>query len=520
VAADADQDGTAAGPAGQGDNPAAAAGRGEINGTDGDQGEIVGIAPAPDGPVSVIDYSELIPNNVGLATDRKLQRALESWQPKFLDWWANLGPSVPTKDVYLRTAIAVGRDGWANFARVPMEQYRWGIFLSERNPDRRVGFGQHLGEPAWQEVPGEYRADLRRLLVVQGDTEPASVEQQRHLGRTAPSLYDMRNLFQVNVEEGRHLWAMVYLLHAYFGRDGRDEAEQLLQRNSGDVDKPRILGAFNEETTDWLSFFMFTYFTDRDGKYQLGTLKESGFDPLARTCEFMLREEAHHMFVGTTGVQRTVERTAALIAAHGTDDLWEHGGIPFAVIQKYLNFQFSVSLDLFGSETSSNVASYYTAGLKGRWMETRRKDDHLLADGSMEIPVVQDGAIATRTVPLLTALNLDLRNEYMEDCARGIRRWNREFEQAGLEQRLTLPHEGFNRKVGAFAGYPVSPSGELLDPAEWARRSDGWLPTAEDRERVAGLMQPHYEPGEFASWIAPPGVGINDLPVEYDYVRF
>ena len=145
---------------------------------------------------------------------------------------------MPTKDVYLRTAIAVGRDGWANFARVPMEQYRWGIFLSERDPDRQIGFGQHLGEPAWQEVPGEYRSDLRRLLVVQGDTEPASVEQQRHLGATAPSLYDMRNLFQVNVEEGRHLWAMVYLLHAYFGRDGREEAEQLLRRHSGDLGQP------------------------------------------------------------------------------------------------------------------------------------------------------------------------------------------------------------------------------------------------------------------------------------------
>ncbi|MGD0685257.1 MAG: benzoyl-CoA 2,3-epoxidase subunit BoxB [Streptosporangiaceae bacterium] len=520
MTATADQGQTAGAGASQGQTAGAVTGRGEIRGADADQGEIVGIAPAPDGPVSVIDYSELIPNNVGLATDRRLQRALESWQPKFLGWWASLGPSVPTRDVYLRTAIAVGRDGWANFARVPMEQYRWGIFLSERDPDRRVGFGRHLGEPAWQEVPGEYRADLRRLLVVQGDTEPASVEQQRHLGMTAPSLYDMRNLFQVNVEEGRHLWAMVYLLHAYFGRDGRDEAEQLLQRNSGDPDKPRILGAFNEETTDWLSFFMFTYFTDRDGKYQLGTLKESGFDPLARTCEFMLREEAHHMFVGTTGVQRTVERTAALLKEHDTDDLWDHGAIPLSVIQKYLNFQFSVSLDLFGSETSSNVASYYTAGLKGRWMETRRKDDHLLAGGTMEVPQVQEGAISTRTVPLLTALNLDLRNEYMEDCARGIRRWNRELDRAGLPQRLTLPHEGFNRKVGAFAGQSVSPSGELLDPARWARLSAGWLPTAEDRARVAALMLPHYEPGEFASWIAPPGVGINDLPVEYDYVRF
>jgi benzoyl-CoA 2,3-dioxygenase component B len=190
------------------------------------------------------------------------------------------------------------------------------------------------------------------------------------------------------------------------------------------------------------------------------------------------------------------------------------------VIQKYLNFQFAVSLDLFGSETSSNAAAYYTAGLKGRWMETRRSDDHLLAGQTSEVPVVQDGAISARTVPLLTALNLDLRHEYTLDCARGLRRWNKELEDAGLQQRLTLPHEGFNRKVGTFAGHHISPDGRLLEREDWERQAPDWLPTADDRARVAGLMLPHYEPGEFASWIAPPGVGINDLPVEYDYVRF
>jgi benzoyl-CoA 2,3-epoxidase subunit B len=217
-----------------------------------------------------IDYTERIPNNVDLHNDRRLQRALESWQPKFLTWWSDMGPALATRDVYLRTAINVGRDGWAQFGHVVVEDYRWGIFLAERAGDRQIAFGAHKGEPVWQQVPGEYRADLQRLIVIQGDTEPASVEQQRNLGATAPSLYDLRNLFQVNVEEGRHLWAMVYLLHAYFGREGRDEAEALLQRNSGSVDSPRILGAFNEETPDWLSFFMFTYFTDRDGKYSWG----------------------------------------------------------------------------------------------------------------------------------------------------------------------------------------------------------------------------------------------------------
>jgi benzoyl-CoA 2,3-epoxidase subunit B len=479
-----------------------------------------GAAPAPSGPLSWVDYSQRIPNNVNLATDRKLQRALEGWQPRFLDWWRTLGPSIPTRDVYLRTAVAVGRDGWAHFDRIPMEQYRWGIFLAERDPDRTVNFGRHKGEPAWQEVPGEYRSDLRRLIVVQGDTEPASVEQQRHLGMTAPSLYDMRNLFQVNVEEGRHLWAMVYLLHAYFGRDGREEADELLRRHSGDYDSPRILGAFNEETTDWLSFFMFTYFTDRDGKYQLGTLKESGFDPLARTCTFMLKEEAHHMFVGTTGVQRTVERTAQLMCDRRTDAVAEYGGIPLAVIQKYLNFQYSVSLDLFGAETSSNAANYYAAGLKGRWMETRRDDDHQLTHDVTEIPIVADDRITARTVPMLTALNLDLRREYTDDCASGIKRWNRVLETTGLEQRLYLPHEGFNRRVGSFAGHWLSPAGELIDEATWRKKAGEWLPTADDRAQVAALMLPQHEPGKFASWIAPPAAGINDLPVEYDYVRF
>jgi benzoyl-CoA 2,3-dioxygenase component B len=479
-----------------------------------------GAAPAPGGPLSRVDYSQRIPNNVNLAGDRRLQRALETWQPNFRTWWQRLGPSLEHRDVYLRTAIAVGRDGWAHFGRVKMADYRWGIFLAERDPDRRIAFGQHRGEPAWQAVPGEYRASLQRLIVVQGDTEPASVEQQRHLGDTAPSLYDLRNLFQVNVEEGRHLWAMVYLLHAYFGRDGREEAEQLLRRHSGDRDAPRILGAFNEEMTDWLQFFMYTYFTDRDGKYQLGTLKESGFDPLARTCEFMLKEEAHHMFVGTTGVQRTVQRTAELMRAHGTEDIWAYGGIPMPVLQRYLNFQFAVSMDLFGSEQSTNAGRYFTTGLKGRWGETRRRDDHVLLGQQREMNVVRDGRISTATVPLLNSLNLDLRDEYVADCRNGVRRWNQALEDAGLEQRLILPHEGFFRQVGVYAGHHISPAGEVLDAATWAAHRDEWLPTPDDRAQVAALMTPHYDEGDFAGWLAPPPQGINSMPVEYDYVRF
>src|SRR5512142_2765329 len=268
-----------------------------------------------------INYSEKIPNNVDLANDRALQRALEHWQPRFLDWWSEMGPNpCSTADVCLRTAVGVDAEGWAQYGAVRMPDYRWGIFLADPVPDRRIGFGDHMGEPVWQQIPGEYRNALRRIVVSQADTEPASVEQQRLLGRTCPSLYDLRNLFQVNVEEGRHLWAMVYLLHTYFGRDGREEAEDLLARRSGDADKPRILGAFNEPNNDWLSFYMFAYFTDRDGKFQLKALAESGFDPLARTCQFMLTEESHHMFVGDTGIGRVVRRTVEVMNELKTDD--------------------------------------------------------------------------------------------------------------------------------------------------------------------------------------------------------
>ncbi len=409
-----------------------------------------------------MELGERIPNNVGLSEDRRLKRALEGWQPRFLDWWREAGPiAYQDRDIYLRTAVSVGQEGWAHFDYVKMPDYRWGIFLAEPEPQRTVGFGDRFGQPVWQEVPGELRADLRRLIVVQGDTEPASVEQQRHLCDTAPSLYDLRNLFQVNVEEGRHLWAMVYLLHGFFGRDGREEADELLVRRSGDSDRPRILGAFNEPTPDWLSFFMFTYFTDRDGKFQLASLAESGFDPLARTCQFMLKEEAHHMFVGAGGVGRVVQRTAELMREHDTDDVSAYGGINVDTLQRYLNLHYSVSLDLFGAETSTNAANYFAAGLKGRFREASRDDDHRLHDSSAVVPVVEGGAAAARSVPALSALNNTLRDDYIDDCQNGVDRWNRTLAPVGAE--LRLPHVGFHRAVGAFGGCHFTPGGASGD---------------------------------------------------------
>ena len=468
--------------------------------------------------MSTVDIEATIPNNVDLAGDRRLQRALESWQPKFVSWWKELGPvAFQDHDVYLRTAISVGQEGWAHFDHVKMPDYRWGIFLADPETDRRIAFGDHLGDPVWHDVPGEYRSDLRRLIVVQGDTEPASVEQQRSLCLTAPSLYDLRNLFQVNVEEGRHLWAMVYLLHRYFGRDGRDEADEMLERHSGDHDRPRILGAFNEPTPDWLSFFFFTYFTDRDGKFQLASLRESGFDPLSRTCDFMLKEEAHHMFVGTSGVGRVVQRTVELMKEHDTDEVGPHGGLDVALLQRYLNFHYTVSLDLFGAETSTNAANYYAAGLKGRFQEERRADDHRLQASTRAVPRVSGDTLTTRDVPELSALNETLRDDYVADCQKGVERWNRALADVGMQ--LALPHVGFNRAVGEFAGHRVSPDGRVLSEAEWQDGVTRWLPTDTDREHVQSLMHGVTEPGLMAGWVAPPSAGIHAKPIDFEYVR-
>ncbi|MEP7029854.1 MAG: benzoyl-CoA 2,3-epoxidase subunit BoxB [Pseudolabrys sp.] len=473
-----------------------------------------------------VDYDGLIPNNVGLGSDVRVKRALEKWHPGYINWWKDMGPEgFQEKLVYLRTAVSVDPKGWAVFDYIRMPEYRWGILLAPAAEDRKIPFGQHAGEPAWQEVPGEYRAMLRRMIVIQGDTEPASVEQQRHLGKTAPSLYDMRNLFQVNVEEGRHLWAMVYLLHKYFGTDGRDEAEGLLQRRSGDADTPRMLGAFNEATPDWLSFFMFTFFVDRDGKMQLEAQAQSGFDPLSRTCRFMLTEEAHHMFVGETGIGRTVQRTCEAMKAAGVDDpndierVRKLGVIDLPTIQKKLNLHYSLSLDLFGSEVSTNAANVFNAGLKGRFHEHRLTDDHKLASDIYPVLKLVGGQIKRSDEPALTALNMRLRDDYTNDCAKGVARWNKIIEATGVKFQLALPHVAFHRHIGEFRDVHAGVTGELMDEAAWNKQKNIWLPSTADGDFINSLMQPVAEPGKFAGWIAPPKVGIDNKPGEFEYVK-
>ena len=476
--------------------------------------------------VMTVSYDTKIPNNVNLSSDRRVLKALEKWHPGYIDWWTKLIPQqFQDAKVYLRTAIGVETGGWAKFDYVKMPEYRWGILLAPQVEDRRIPCGEHAGEIAWQEVPGEYRAMLRRLIVIQGDTEPGSVEQQRFLGLTAPSLYDMRNLFQVNVEEGRHLWAMVYLLQKYFGADGREEADMLLQRSSGSDEAPRMLGAFNEETPDWLSFFMFTYFTDRDGKMQLESLAQSGFDPLSRTCRFMLTEEAHHMFVGETGVGRTIQATVDAMTAAGITDPYDTnrirdlGVIDLPTIQKKLNLHYSLSLDLFGNEVSTNAANAFNAGIKGRYMEHRLDDDHQLQRDTYDVKMVSEDKIVTEEMPALNAINMRLRDDYVKDASGGLTRWNKIMKRKNVDFEFRLPHEGFNRNIGVFANVSVDPTGNIISPDSWEAQMPEWLPSKADGAFIQSLMKPCYEPGQYASWIAPPKVGINNQVGDFEYVK-
>jgi benzoyl-CoA 2,3-dioxygenase component B len=188
------------------------------------------------------------------------------------------------------------------------------------------------------------------------------------------------------------------------------------------------------------------------------------------------------------------------------------------MVQRYLNLWFALSLDLFGGEVSSNAASFFADGLKGRYREDSY-DDHLALEGSYAMPTPKQGKLVAEEVPLRNAMNELLRDAYVEDCQRGVDRWNKRLAEAGVEPRLELPSKRFYRHIGLYADLPFAPGGELLESDAWQRRRDEWLPSAKDRELVASLQQPVTEPGKIAGWLAPPARGIKGLPFEYEYVR-
>jgi benzoyl-CoA 2,3-dioxygenase component B len=258
---------------------------------------------------------------------------------------------------------------------------------------------------------------------------------------------------------------------------------------------------------------------------QLESLAQSGFDPLSRTCRFMLTEEAHHMFVGETGVGRTIQRTCEAMKEAGIEDPNEIGKIralgviDLPTIQKKLNLHYTLSLDLFGSEVSTNAANAFNAGIKGRFGETKIADDHLLTSATYPVLKMVDGIIRRVDEPALTALNMRLRDDYTNDCAKGVERWNKVIEKTGVAFKLALPHVAFHRQIGEFKNIKATPDGDLIDDATWNRRRDEWLPSTADGDFIAALMQPVSEPGRFAGWIAAPKVGIDNKPGDFEYVR-
>jgi benzoyl-CoA 2,3-dioxygenase component B len=237
----------------------------------------------------------------------------------------------------------------------------------------------------------------------------------------------------------------------------------------------------------------------------------------------MLTEEAHHMFVGESGVSRVLLRTEQVMNELKTDDakrVREAGAIDLETIQRYLNFHYSVTIDLFGADQSSNAATFYSSGLKGRFEEGKRSDDHVLKSQTYKVLEVQNGALVDKEVPMLNALNEVLRDDFIKDSVAGVGRWNKVLEKAGLPQRLVVPHKAFNRRIGALAGIRMSPDGRVVSEDEWKAHEAEWLPSDVDRAFVASLMGRVVEPGKFANWIAPPAMGINRQPIDFEYVRF
>jgi len=222
-------------------------------------------------------------------------------------------------------------------------------------------------------------------------------------------------------------------------------------------------------------------------------------------------------------VARAIQRTCELMAEHKITDPREArklGVVDLPTLQKFVNFHFSVTLDLFGSEISSNAATYYTTGLKGRYEEAKKADDHELKNDTYPVPQIENGQIVVKDVPALTALNCRLRDDYIKEIQGGLDRWNRIPEKLGLPFRFALPHVGFHRAIGSFAGHHVSPDGKVMTESEWNSHRAEWMPNEEDHAYIDSLMGQVIEPGKFANWIAPPARGINSQPIDFEYVRF
>jgi benzoyl-CoA 2,3-epoxidase subunit B len=313
-----------------------------------------------------------------------------------------------------------------------------------------IEFGDFQGQRKWErvsQIPNQSIRDaLLNLIVYQGDTEFASVEQQKNLLDTAPTEYDRQALTRVNSEEMRHGWQMCYLLVNYFGDSGKLEARKLLERRA--FKGERLLGSFNAPVNNWLDFFTYTEFVDRDGKYQLTMLSHSAFAPLAESVTAMLKEEFFHMFTGHTGLTRILRA----------------GKIPVSIVQKYFNKWLSTAYDLFGTDHSSSANWSYVWGLKGRF------DEH-----EARIPAQKD------------KLNDLARDHYLSECDKLIDQLNQLIPQE--QPRLYAPDLKFNRSIGEYVGKLYGVNGELLSPDAYKKHVAETLPTPEDELVLKDIMK-------------------------------
>ena len=321
-----------------------------------------------------------------------------------------------------------------------------------------IEFGDYAGRAKWErslQVPHQSMRDaLVSMITVQGDTEFASVEQQRHLLATAPTDYDRYAAARIMAEEQRHGWQMAYLLMTYFGQQGRREAQKLLERNAQDGD--RLLGAFNRPMPHWLDFFCYTMFVDRDGKFQLGMLSTSAFKPLAASMGPMLKEESFHLGTGSNGLRRIIKA----------------GVIPLDMLQRYINKWVSTAHDLFGVDESSSAHWAYVWGIKGRW------DERAKLEG--DIAVNKD------------VLNEEARQHYHDEIVLEVEKLNGYLPEGAPS--LYVPHENFNREIGAFKRQRFTVEGTLFegDDQAWTTYVNEHLPTAQDEEDLKEFFKQQW----------------------------
>lgn len=458
----------------------------------------------------------MIPNNIDLSANPRLERRLVQHQQRFRQWWDRSGP-LEYRDVpfYLRCPTGLTDRNWAEFKYVRPDEYQWGLFWT-KGAGAAIGFGAARGEPLWRTVPAAYRGYLLEHIRMQADAEPGSVEQSRALTRTAPSLHDLRNLYQFLLEEARHLWSMTHLLLDHFGSDGEDEAEALLQRASGDGDNGRLLEAFNFRTSDWLAHFVWCFLADRDGKHQLDAVSESAFAPLAGAAGFILQEEHFHIAIGSGGIERVLRRSAELTRERQTYDIFEYGGIPIPVVQKYLNFWAPKVYDLFGNDESNRAREMYEIGVRAPASVAAAPDQ------PVEVDRRAGDTLVSATLPAHLAINAVMRRRYINEVATVVRRFNSVLAEYGIEQRLALPHERFNRKIGPCRNMHFDLQGRPLDPQQSAAYLAAHLPSDAELAGVEALMVPVTEPDRMAGWLAPPSflLGAPEGGANRGYVLF